>query len=59
MLNADGSSGGVGAQVSVPPENLGGDGILDPGESFTIDFEIGLNLLQPFEFFVDIFGVES
>jgi hypothetical protein len=57
VLNADDGPGGVGAQVSVPPEALDGDGILSPGESFTQVFEIGLQERRPFTFFVDAYGV--
>ncbi len=39
-LNADGGPGGVGSTVSVPAIDLGPDGVLSPGESFVIDFEM-------------------
>ena len=56
LLNADGGPGGVGAILSVPPASLGSDGVLDPGESFDVDFEIGLQLRRGFTFFVNAFG---
>jgi hypothetical protein len=59
VLNADGGPGGEGATVSVPPESLGDNGILEPGEPFTVDFEIGLAALQPFSFYVDAYGVSA
>lgn len=42
ILNADDGPGGMGATISVPDEVLGEDGILDPFESFTFRFNVGL-----------------
>jgi hypothetical protein len=52
LLNADGSSGGVGATVT---PNVG-DAVLAPGEPVTVDFAIGLQTLERFTFLVDLFG---
>lgn len=41
VLNADGAPGQVGAYVSVPDTELGGDGVLSPGEVLIVDFEVG------------------
>ncbi|MCB0212138.1 MAG: ExeM/NucH family extracellular endonuclease, partial [Anaerolineae bacterium] len=59
LLNADGGPGGVGSTLSVPLDTAGEDGdlVLSPGESFTVDFEIGLKKRQGFSFFVDTYGV--
>jgi len=59
VLNADGGPGGVGATVSVPPESLGADGILSPGEAFNVVFEIGLAERRSFDFYVDAYGVPN
>ena len=56
LLNAEGGPGGVGAVLSVPNTSLGGDGVLSPGESFTLEFLIGLAVLAPFDFLVNVFG---
>ena len=53
----DGGPGGVGSILSVPPASLGSDGVLNPGESFTVDYEIGLERRRRFTFFVDAYGV--
>ncbi len=42
LLDAEGGPAGVGAQVLVPAEALGGDGVLSPNESFTLSFRVGL-----------------
>ena len=57
LCNTDGGPAGVGSTLSVPPGDLGGDGKLTEGESFTIDFEIGLENIEPFTFFVDAYGL--
>jgi predicted outer membrane repeat protein len=59
VLNAEGGPGGEGAAVAVPPESLGADGTLEPGESFVVHFEIGLASLQSFSFYVDAYGVAA
>ncbi len=56
LLNADGGPGGVGSILSVPPEALG-DGTLQPGETFTLSYEIGLVRRERFNFFVDVYGI--
>jgi hypothetical protein len=56
LCNADGGPGGVGSTLSVPPVNLGEDRVLSPGESFTVEFEIGLASSASFDFFVDVYG---
>jgi len=59
LQNADGGPGGVGSRLTVP--NTGGfsDGKLDPGESVDVPFIICLKQFDPFDFFVDVFGVVS
>lgn len=48
--------GGVcGSTGSLIPWNLG-DGVLDPGESFTFTFQIAVDELGPFDFSIDILG---
>ncbi len=42
VLNADGGPGGLAAKISVPAAALGGDGFLEPNESFTFTFDVGL-----------------
>ncbi len=56
LINADGGPAGAGAILTIPATDLGPDGLLSPGESFTTDFAIGLQTLSPFDFFVDAFG---
>ena len=56
LLNADNGPGGRGSIVTVPDEVLG-NGVLDPGESFRQEFEIGVFSTQPFSFFVNVLGV--
>ena len=56
LLNADGGSGGV---VATLTPDVGEDGVLSPGESFTADFEIGLQKKEKFTFLVDLFGVKT
>jgi hypothetical protein len=57
VLNADGGPAGVGAVISVPAGALGDNGTLEPNETFTIAFKIGLKKHWPFLFFVDGYGV--
>ena len=56
LLNADGTPDGAGAIMTVPTPMLGADGLLSPGESFHIDFVIGLQERSRFQFFVDLYG---
>lgn len=53
LLNADGGPAAQGATLSVPNDTFA-DGFLDPGESFSQRFEIGVATTQPFSFFVNI-----
>jgi hypothetical protein len=57
VFNADGGPGGAGAIVSVPAVALGPNKTLDPGESFTAEFKIGLKKRLPFLFFADAYAV--
>ena len=52
LLNANGEPGGVGATLT-PTVPSGG---VQSGETFTAVFEIGLQELQAFTFFVDLYG---
>ncbi len=56
LCNADGGAGGAGSILTVTSADLGGDGVLNPAESFTQDFDIGLASFSPFQFFVDAYG---
>lgn len=56
LLNAENGVQGAGARLSVPAEDLGEDGLLTPGETFKVNFEIGLNRLRAFTFLVNAFG---
>jgi hypothetical protein len=51
VLNTDDGPGGVGHDLT---PDVGADGTLSPGESFTTDFIIGLQSLTQFTFFVDL-----
>jgi hypothetical protein len=51
LLNADGGPDGVGAELT---PDVGTDGTLSPGESFTAEFVIGLQAHRAFTFFVDL-----
>jgi hypothetical protein len=53
VLNADGSPGGVGAKLT---PDVGADRLLEPGESFTTEFVVGLQNRRRFRFFVDLWG---
>ena len=52
LLNADEGAMGVGATRTLEA----GDGVLAPGETAAVDFRIGLQVREPFRFFVDLFG---
>jgi hypothetical protein len=52
LLNADEGTQGVGATLT--PDV--GDRVLDPGETVTVDFVIGLQVRERFTFFVNLFG---
>jgi hypothetical protein len=53
LLNADGGPGGVGAKLTA---EVGADKLLEPGESFTAEFLVGLQSRSRFRFFVDLWG---
>jgi hypothetical protein len=53
LLNADGGPGGVGARLT---PDVGADKLLEPGESFTTEFIVGLQGRHRFRFFVDLWG---
>lgn len=53
LLNADDRAGGVGATVTPDLDN----DMLQPGESMTVDFVIGLQDNNTFSFHVDLLGV--
>jgi len=54
LLNADGGAAGVGARLTV---DVGHDGVLSPGDSFTTEFVVGLQAREPFTFDVNVLGV--
>jgi len=63
LCNADGGTGGDGSRLSVSLEIREENGLfvppeLLPGESFFIEFKIGLASWQPFTFKVDIYGAQ-
>jgi hypothetical protein len=49
--------GGEGAEMTVPEVGQYADGLLSPGESVNVPFAVCLKTFQPFELFVDVFGV--
>ena len=53
----NGVLGGEGAAMTVPQVGQYADGLLSPGESVNVPFVLCLTTFQPFEFFVDVFGV--
>ena len=53
FLNASSSPGGADAVVPVP---LGANGTLEPGETFTVAFEIAMVQRQSFAFVADAYG---
>jgi len=54
LFNSDGGQGGAGATLT---PNVGVDHVLTPGESFTTEFDIGLQTWTAFTFLVDLLGV--
>jgi len=54
VLNSDAGAIGVGAALT---PDVGADGMLSPGESFTAQFVIGLQIKGSFQFLVDLLGV--
>ena len=59
LCNADGGPGGVGSTLTVPIPLASdySDGLLGPGESFDVEFVIGLVVHEPFDFFVNTLGI--
>ena len=49
--------GGEGAEMVVPKACQYADGLLSPGESVEVPFVLCLKTVQPFQFFVNMFGV--
>jgi hypothetical protein len=56
LLNSTNGALGAGASFPVPGAVLGADEVLAPGESFTVDFVIGINQFKPFTLLVNAFG---
>jgi hypothetical protein len=56
LLSATEGIGGVGSQQAI---DAGSDDILSPNESATVEFRIGLETSNRFEFFVDVLGALS
>jgi hypothetical protein len=56
-VQTDSVLGGPGAVVQAPKTGQYADGLLGPGESVEVPFAICLKTLQPFQFFVDVFGI--
>jgi hypothetical protein len=54
LLNAEAGPAGVGARVIA---DVGPEGILSPGESFTVEFVVGLQTRDAFRFFINVLGV--
>lgn len=53
VLNCDDGPAGVGCTVTVDADKLGPGGVLSPGESFSVEFQIGLKVMNSFEFLVN------
>jgi hypothetical protein len=56
LQNADGRPGGVGAQLTIPAAGAYADGMLAPGESVDVSFDICLQTKGAFTFLVDVLG---
>ncbi|MEM7032345.1 MAG: hypothetical protein AAF629_22530 [Chloroflexota bacterium] len=56
LLNNTNGELGVGASFPIPGADLGEDEVLAPGESFTVNFVIGINQFRPFTLLVNAFG---
>ncbi len=54
LLNADGGPAGVGDVLTVSLLDDYADGVLGPGESVGVFYDIGLAVLAPFNFVVDV-----
>jgi hypothetical protein len=59
LQNADYGPGGVGANLTVPRAGGLSDGILSPGEFVDVPFSICLKAIEPFNFFVDVLGIQE
>ncbi|MDR4503970.1 MAG: hypothetical protein MRK01_04145 [Candidatus Scalindua sp.] len=60
LCNSHGGTGDKGTTLQVPLEDSSGvssDGLLAPGESFNVEFRIGLASMNPFTFSADLFGM--
>jgi hypothetical protein len=57
LQNAEGPPFGVGARLTVPPQEGFSDGLLSPEESVDVPFTLCLTARKPFTFEVDVFGV--
>ncbi|MCP5003961.1 MAG: PASTA domain-containing protein [Planctomycetes bacterium] len=57
LCNADDGSGSIGSTLIVTLQGDLEDGLLAPGESFYVEFKVGLASMNQFDFWVDLFGV--
>jgi hypothetical protein len=53
LLDAEEGPAGVGARVIT---DVGPEGLLSPGEPFTVEFVVGLQTRDPFRFFINVLG---
>jgi serine protease len=59
LQNADAGPAGVGAILTIPNNGRFSDGLLTPGESVDVRFNICLRNSLPFIFFVDVSGLQA
>jgi uncharacterized delta-60 repeat protein len=59
LLNRDSGPLGIGSEILFPATGGYTDGKLSPGQCVRVTYKIGLLWRAPFDFFVDIFGVEE
>jgi hypothetical protein len=59
VQNAVGGPGGVGARVAVPLQGGVADGLLSANEAVEVPLVVCLRQKTPFQFFVDVLGVEQ
>ena len=57
LCNGDEGAVGIGSTLTLPLEGDLEDGLLAPGESFYVEFKVGLASMDRFDFSVDLFGV--
>jgi hypothetical protein len=57
--NADGGPGGAGAGLTVPQQDGFNEGMLSSKEFVDVAFIICLTQRRPFQFFVDVFGIDA